>query len=503
MKKNLLFLLLISIKIQAVTININKRFYNFGNLSFNTTSVVKKVSVDFPITTQAFTIVTAAPFEISFDSLNFNTNFSLGTNASAVTKNIWVRYKPTVADVVDRQKIYFIYGATDTNSIRVSLYGSSYPVDSFYSVASMNTMWFGKPSGCSCDTALQFANTSSFINELQPDIMGLQEVTENTYLNRIKNLLGSNYDAKLATYCSLALDTSNGNYKNNQKTAYLFNQNKFTFLQTFGLAYSTSNYKSTTSAYHYFSSGRYPMVLKLIEKTGNDTIYFMNIHAKALNDTDSYNRRVGGAHIIADSVNAQYANQKVLLTGDYNDQLDTSITPGFPSPYIYLVNTAMQGISLPSLYVGQTTYVTIANSIIDNFCANTKMINDYANGSYTILNELTSVFTNYTTTTSDHYPVIAYFKKYPKATAIADVPNNNFNNQLAITATENYVQLSFLENPTSNYVVRMYNLNGQLLFNQQFTINDSKVEIPCSNISGMYFVNMAMVNQHKTIKIVK
>jgi hypothetical protein len=219
------------------------------------------------------------------------------------------------------------------------------------------------------------------------------------------------------------------------------------------------------NTYYYFSSGRFPYFLTLEDKVSNQPLYVMNIHAKAGTNPSDFSRRTSSAITIRDSILSDYKNKELVLIGDFNDKLEGSITSNTYSSYYYLLTSAMKGISLPSKYPNKTTYVWNA-SIIDNICATPSLYNNFT-GSFTILDKVVNnTFTNYGNSTSDHYPVVAYFKRnlsFPVSIPTTHKTENLFTANLS-TATA-------VINANENSTYYLYNSLGTLIEKGSFKQN--------------------------------
>jgi trimeric autotransporter adhesin len=493
-------LLSLALNSSAITIGMPIRFLNLGDVSVNTVVVTKSFTLELPAANNYFTLNTTAPFSISIDSNNYSQNITIPAPSASLTLTVLVKYTPNVSYAIDRQKVFVVYGPSDTNTLRMNLYGSTFSKDSFYSILSWNTMWLGRSTMCNCDTALQRSNITSFLSELKPNIIALQEVTTIPQFDAIVASIGAPYVSQIATYASQALTTSSGNYPLNQKTAFLIDTTIFDTIGTYGFAFNTTTDKSSTSPYWAFSSGRMPMISVLAEKNTTDTTYWINIHAKANGDLASYNRRQNGSFMLQDSINTYYKGKMLGIIGDYNDKLEGSIFDNYPSPYLNIIDTTLLGISLPSLYPGASTYILIDSSFIDNMCLSKAIATRYQAGSFTILNELTRAYTNFASTTSDHYPVIAYFKRgiVPDTVAIPATMDNNYTNKDAykVLYNGNLITIS----GGSNASLYIYNLNGNLI---NTLSHKNQTSFDTSTLpTGMYVLSLVQHNGFKIIKFI-
>src|SRR6185295_7661649 len=62
------------------------------------------------------------------------------------------------------------------------------------------------------------------------------------------------------------------------------------------------------------------------------------LHAKAFEDRSSYNERLRASGALKSYLDNTHASDRVIVVGDFNDDLDASITAGKASPYENFVN---------------------------------------------------------------------------------------------------------------------------------------------------------------------
>lgn len=426
------------------------------------------------------------PFELSLDQVQYTTALNVSGIISSVPITVYVRINPTMANRVYHDEVRFIHNG-ETEAQVVHLLGSSCVDSTTLVMASWNMRWFGYPSFCNCDTALARKNAASLLKAMHADIYCLQEVVSTNEFNAILSDMGANYSGLISPFSSLASSPSSGNYTTGQKLGFIFNKNKIQNAGTFGLLKST--YPSDTMPYYCFSSGRFPFVMKTVFKRGNqnDTFILVNLHAKADGTITDYQRRVCAAQEAKDSLTVLFPNQNILIMGDYNDYLEGSNASGQTvSPYAYWLNNGFTGISLPSLYTGQSTYVGSANHLIDNTVCNNLMTSKYVDSSFYIMKNVENIITNYAVTTSDHYPIISYWSwEGPGGIHDPYLEPTSYH----ITNPSNDV-LFIHTAMTSTYDVRIYDLSGRNLYRSSFHLNGSQQlqipEIP----SGIYLVEL-------------
>jgi hypothetical protein len=133
------------------------------------------------------------------------------------------------------------------------------------------------------------------------------------------------------------------------------------------------------------------------------------LHAKAFNDDASWQKRLNASNALKSYLDTTYPTQKVIVVGDFNDDVDTSITAGKPSPYQNFVDDAAD-------YAFPTKALSLAG--ISSTVSYTDMIDHHLN-----TNEFTAAYVassaevyrvdtyvaDYANTTSDHYPVLSRY----------------------------------------------------------------------------------------------
>jgi len=70
-------------------------------------------------------------------------------------------------------------------------------------------------------------------------------------------------------------------------------------------------------------------------KGKKNRIRIVVIHAKSGSAPIDYDRRKYDATHLHEYLNAQYINDKVILLGDFNDDVDKSISTGEESPIVF------------------------------------------------------------------------------------------------------------------------------------------------------------------------
>jgi hypothetical protein len=142
-------------------------------------------------------------------------------------------------------------------------------------------------------------------------------------------------------------------------------------------------------------------------------VKFILVHAKANTSptTTSYNRRKQGADTLYYTLQHNYANDNIIVLGDFNDDLDQSITDGFTiTSWSAFTNDVVnyEPLTLPLSLAGERSTVTHDN-VIDHVVVSNEMEQYYMNSTANILTDVSSLVSNYGSSTSDHYPVFTRY----------------------------------------------------------------------------------------------
>jgi len=267
-----------------------------------------------------------------------------------------------------------------------------------FKITTLNTEWLSCSNNDPADDELQINNIVKVIKTLNSDIIALQEVgTSSTYatIDTLVRRLGSEWGGNIVA------SSSTDNCGQNQGIIY-----KKAKIQLV----SSSLITNGGSSYNW-SSGRYPALynVNLVVGSNQIPVSFVNIHAKAMNDTLSYNRRKNaslGLKALLDG--SSYNTKRIVLLGDFNDYLtgtQCSSCNSPLSPYKNFVDDTQNYKCLTSgLY--DTSY---GNPVIDNMIISNELVDNYKQNSVIREVSATQSISNYKTTTTDHTPVSTTF----------------------------------------------------------------------------------------------
>lgn len=263
--------------------------------------------------------------------------------------------------------------------------------DGILETVTWNLEWYGSFGNGPSDEDLQTRNALKVIDSLKADLYALQEITDQTALNELTDLM-KGYRGFIAE-----------EQPRNQHTAFVFNTQTIDSVSS-GLITENQDYTD-------WASGRYPFYFSFTYsyQGAEIPVYAVVIHAKASDDQDSYERRKRAAESLHTYFTRNKPDANIIFLGDYNDDVDESIYQSSETPYISFIqdNDDFLVVTESLSEQDQSTTVTYDDAV-DHITISNEMEAFYTVGSEMAF-EPQSFIENYGTTTSDHYPVIAKF----------------------------------------------------------------------------------------------
>lgn len=373
-------------------------------------------------------------------TLNSTGAFLISKDGSAFTSAL--NYTAAAAnDIPETVYVRFIPGAANQSFIglitintpgtapdTINLKGSSIDPLTTLEVVNWNMEWFGSTTLGPTDDNLQQQNASAVLNTIGADIYGLVEVVDEARLQAVVNSLNATYGAGTYNYiiCNYGSHVNppepNGSPLSEvQKEAFIYKTALFSNITTRPLIFDEN---VNSPSYNYWSSGRYPflMTADVTLNCVTSRINFVLIHAKANTapTATAYARRKAASDELHDTLMTYFPNDKVIILGDFNDDLDQSITAGFTTTSYDAFTTDTTDFFSPTLALslaGKKSTVSY-NDVIDHVMISNEMKPYYLPGSVTILTDVASLINKYGTTTTDHYPV---FTRYTMPNTITPV----------------------------------------------------------------------------------
>jgi len=270
-------------------------------------------------------------------------------------------------------------------------------------MATWNLEWFGDPSNGPSNETQQAANIRAALAGADVDLWAVQEVVSAT---AFRSLVGA-----LPGYAGVL---ANDPVVTGGAASYSdFNDAE----QKVGLIYKSGvaaviGARVILTERDFDFAGRPPVEFRVRITVGGvvDTIPVIVLHAKAGSDAASYARRATAASSLKAWVEQTYPTQAVWVIGDFNDDMDVSITAGQPSPYAAIVSDTLRW-RVPTKALSdarQSTTVSFPDAIDHH------VVTRSAGLRYVPLSarvwRLDSLIPNYRTTTTDHYPVVARYR---------------------------------------------------------------------------------------------
>jgi len=402
-----------------------------NQFSFPETSVGNNsASQSFTFSAQGSVDITLTPpagYQLSTDNLTFITSgITIPQATAAGGVPVFIRFSPVAKALKVEGNITAT--APGLNKDAVSVTGSSYPKSETLDVACYNISFFGSNSSNNATPAevdLQVANISTVMQHLNMDVIGIEEMSSDAALVRlVDNLPG--YASVVSPRWSYSFDPPDPDFPP-QKTGFIYNTSTMTLSATepprvmFESLYDSArlnlpghrlaDYPNGTPS-SFWASGRLPFMATFTTNISgaNEKIRVIVLHAKSGGTADGYIRRQYDAKVLKDSIDALYPTDKVIIVGDYNDRMVTSIYVGNVSPYLPFVNDNADYniLTLPLDQAGRASFPS-STGMIDHITVSNELNAEYINTSIDI-EDARLYIPNYTATTaSDHLPVFARF----------------------------------------------------------------------------------------------
>jgi len=362
--------------------------------------------------------------------------------------------------------------------------------DDTFEIVTWNIEWFGSTSNGPSDEDLQRKNAAAVIKNIDADVFALQEITSNSALQALVNELDG-YRGFIANHISIQ-----------QKTAYIY---KTTTVDSLSAAPVQQGQNIDDWAQ------RLPFSFRLAFKVADEsqTFTIINIHAKASTGSfgdreESYFKRVRAADALNRYIIDERPNDYIIIAGDYNDDVDRSIFDNRSSPYDMFINDSRNFRIVTSTLSDQKEQSTVGFSdMIDHITMSDELFNTFLVESQEVF-PADNLISNYGSTTSDHFPVLAGFdfsgnftstdtdektgRSIPKSIAL----NQNFPNPFNPSTT-----IAFNIDQSSQVSLKIYDILGrevsQPIQNQRFNAGRHQINFNASNLSsGVYMYRLSV-----------
>lgn len=269
-------------------------------------------------------------------------------------------------------------------------------------IASWNIEWFGDTSNGPTNESLQLQNARAVIAGADFDIWGVAEIVSLAQWNNLK--------AQLPGYSGFL--AKEPNVINGAAFYSGFGGTE----QNVGILYKTSiatvtDARVILTANDFDFAGRPPLqvTLRVMLNGAIENIVVIILHAKCCSDSDSWTRRRNASNALKSYLDTNFPTQKVWVIGDFNDDVDTSITPQRASPYANFVNDAADyRFPTQALSASGISSTTSFPDTIDHHLNTNEANATYINGTVEVF-RVDQFIPNYDATTSDHFPVLTRY----------------------------------------------------------------------------------------------
>ncbi|MGW8356872.1 lamin tail domain-containing protein [Streptomyces wedmorensis] len=269
-------------------------------------------------------------------------------------------------------------------------------------VGNWNVEWLGAPDFGPTDEALQQQNVRDVMVGADMDVWGLSEVVSTSAFDT----LVAGMPGYTGVVANDPIVTNGAQYYSDfgdteQKVALVWRSSMATLVSA----------KVILTGQNSNFAGRPPVEFTLRGTFDGVTrdLVFIVLHAKAGSTQDAWNLRSPASQALKSYLDTTYPTQNVFVIGDWNDDVDTSITPQKASPYANFVNDAAR-YTFPTraLSLAGVASTTSYPDFIDHQLTTNEAQAKYVAGTATAFQPQAYV-PNYATTTSDHYPVLARY----------------------------------------------------------------------------------------------
>ncbi|WP_165903650.1 T9SS-dependent choice-of-anchor J family protein [Hymenobacter gummosus] len=389
----------------------------FGYVAPNATATRTFSAYLTNLTANATITSSDAAFQVSTDGTTFGSSATVTPAAAAAGPvTVTVRFAPTAAARNYTGTVTLATAGATSTVVNVS--GDTYDVANTLEVVNWNIEWFGSAANGPTDNQLQDTNVRAVLNSLNADVYALAEVVDTV---RLRNLVAAmpGYAYRVSDFGSYADNRQDPDYAEAQKLAFVYRTSVVSNPQF--QAFFRCTEAQNCPQFNAWSSGRFPFVMTANVTLDGTTkqVSFVLIHAKANTAPliTSYDRRKAGADALKAKLDADYPTANVVVLGDFNDDLDQTITAGVTPPvtsYSAFTTDATNypALTLPLSLAGQKSTASF-NDVIDHVVVTNEMNAYFVPNSAAIQTQVTGLVTNYANTTSDHYPVLTRFSFSP------------------------------------------------------------------------------------------
>ena len=253
-------------------------------------------------------------------------------------------------------------------------------------------------------------NTIDYVNEIitdiLPDIIAFQEINNSSAFNTLANSIPS-YEF-ISSGSGLALAARSD-------------------------VVEITTWSTLFQSYGYEFAWRYPLLVELNWLCGASvsSLQIINIHLKAYNDSESFDRRYASCELLSDYIN-ENPNVNIIVLGDYNDEITDPENSNSLWPLVSdnAVEFATEPIADDYYYASYPSYP----SFLDHIALSTPLFDELSGGNITTIrvDDYTG-YSTYQNNISDHRPVLWSFSVEEVELAEGLVINEIMQNSFAVS----------------------------------------------------------------------
>ncbi|MEN7547581.1 T9SS type A sorting domain-containing protein [Rapidithrix thailandica] len=303
--------------------------------------------------------------------------------------------------------------------------------DSTLDIVTWNVEWFGNLSNGPSPENLQKEKVKAVIEAIDADLYAFQEIADENLLQQLAD--------ELPAY-ELIVNVTHVSYPPNvpgdsQKLAFLYKKSiinpvaskallaSIHPLYNGGDASALTGYPADPS--RFYASGRLPFMLVAdVQLNGiSERFHFVNLHARANSSSDAagrYAMRKYDVEVLKDSLDTYFAEENIVMLGDYNDDVDETVAdvPTTLTSYEVFVNdTVNYAIKTATLSEAGYRSYAFRENMIDHITLSDELFDNYLTSSEIVHYEFFDG--DYANTTSDHFPVSLNLHLMPEPMGIA------------------------------------------------------------------------------------
>jgi endonuclease/exonuclease/phosphatase family metal-dependent hydrolase len=271
-----------------------------------------------------------------------------------------------------------------------------------FDAATWNIEWFGDEGNGPVDEETQLRRVRDVVNGAELELWAVQEIVDPAAFSALVAATPG-YAGLLANQPSVADGPSyyNDFGGNEQKVGLIYRTDAVEILSA----------RIILAELDFAFAGRPPMEARVRVSAGGTTVegVVIVLHAKASRDLESYRRRRNAAEGLQAYLDATWPDAPVWVLGDFNDDVDTSIRTGQPSPYAGLVAAPEWTFTTGVLSAAGESSTVGFDDVIDHHLVSDEVAAGYVDGSAEVF-DLDAYIQGYGTTTSDHYPILARYR---------------------------------------------------------------------------------------------